>query len=229
MFSNGMYILEIIYLVTILFTVILVIQQKGDPLKTVSWIMVLLLVPLGGIILYFYFGKNYRRQKIFNRKGLNDMERMRDFSHRQILELPGKEFLKNPKIKSKQHIMTLLLNNSKALLTEFNSLKIYSSGKEAFDVILQDIEAAKDHIHLMYYIIEDDKLGNRVKDLLIKKAGEGVEVRVIYDDLGSWSLPNSYIKPLEKAGVQVHAFLPVRFPLFTNKINYRNHRKVSCY
>jgi len=226
LFSNKMLIIEIIYLVTILFTVILVIQQKGDPLKTVSWIMVLLLVPIGGIVLYFYFGKNYRRQKIFNRKGLSDMERMRDFSHRQILELPGKEFLKNPKIKSKQHIMTLLLNNSKALLTEYNSLKIYSSGKEAFDVILHDIETARDHIHLMYYIIEDDKLGNRVKDLLIKKAKEKVEVRVIYDDLGSWSLPNSFIEPLKKAGVQIHAFLPVRFPLFTNKINYRNHRKI---
>ncbi len=204
----------------------MVIQQKGDPLKTVSWIMVMLLVPIAGIILYFYFGQNYRRQKIFNRKELGDMERLRDYSHVQILELPGKEFLKDPKIKSKQHIMTLLLNNSKAMLSENNSLNIYSRGKEAFDVILKDIDSAKNHIHLMYYIIEDDKIGKRVQEILIKKAQQGIEVRVIYDDMGSWSLSNKYIKPLKEAGVQIYPFLPVRFPLFTNKINYRNHRKI---
>jgi len=219
-------IIILIYIITILSAIITVIQQKGDPLKTISWVMVMLLVPIIGIAFYFYFGKNFRRQKIFNRKGLLDMERMRDFSHRQILELPGKEFLKNPKIKSKQHIMSLLLNNSKALLSEHNSLKLYSSGREAFDIILKDIEAAKDHIHLMYYIIEDDKLGNQVKNILIKKASEGIEVRVIYDDMGSWSLPSSYIRSLENAGVQIYSFLPVRFPLFTNKINFRNHRKI---
>jgi len=223
---HGIAPLEIVYFITVLFTIILVIQQKGDPLKTISWIMVLLLIPIAGIILYFYFGMNYRRQKIFSRKELSDLERMHDFSHRQILELPGKEFLKNPRIKSKQHIMSLLLNNSKAMLTECNSLQIFTSGKEAFDMILNDIEQAKFHIHLQYYIIEDDKLGNHVKDLLIAKAKEGLEVRLIYDDLGSWSLSKKFIKPLTDAGVQVYAFLPVRFPLFTNKINYRNHRKI---
>jgi len=223
---NGQAPIEIIYFITVLFTILLVIQQKGDPLKTISWIMVILLIPLIGIIFYFYFGKNFRRQKIFNRKGLSDMERIRDFSHSQILELPGKDFLKNPKIKSKQHIMTLLLNNSKSLLTENNNLKIYTKGKEAFDKILNDIEDAKDHIHITYYIIEDDKIGNRVKNLLIKKALQGVEVRVIYDDVGSWKLSKRFLKPLENAGVQIHPFLPVHFPLFTNKINYRNHRKI---
>lgn len=218
--------LEVIYLLTVLFSIILVIQQKGDPLKMISWILVLLLVPIVGIILYFYFGKNYRRQKIFNRKELSDMERMHDFSHRQIIELPGKEFLHDPKIKSKLHIITLLLNNSKSLLSECNSLQIFSSGKDTFDAILKDIENAKSHIHLEYYIIEDDKLGNKFKELLIKKAKEGVKVRVIYDDLGSWGLPNKFINELKQFGVEIEAFLPVKFPYFTNKINYRNHRKI---
>jgi cardiolipin synthase len=216
----------IIYLITVLFIIILVVQQKGDPLKTISWVIVLILLPVIGIIFYFYFGQNYRREKIFNRKGLSDMERMRDFSHMQIDELPGKDFLNNPKIKSKQHIITLLLNNSKALLSEHNSLKIFTYGKDAFDVILNDIANAKKHIHLEYYIIEDDKIGGKVRDLLIKKAKEGIDVKVIYDDLGSWSLSNKYLKPMEEAGIQIHAFLPVRFPYFTNKINFRNHRKI---
>jgi cardiolipin synthase A/B len=225
-FGDGLGPWELTYLITIVFTIILVIQQKGDPLKTVSWILVILIFPVGGIFLYFFFGKNYRRQKIFNRKGLSDMERLHDFSARQIIELPNKEFLKNPSIKSKQHIMTLLLNNSKSLLTECNSIKVYNNGKDAFGVILNEIEKAKHHIHLQYYIIEDDKLGNKFKELLIRKAKEGVEVRVIYDDVGSWSLSRRYIRPLEDAGIEIHPFLPVRFPLLTNKINYRNHRKI---
>ncbi|HOK52649.1 MAG TPA: phospholipase D-like domain-containing protein, partial [Bacteroidales bacterium] len=226
LFSGDYYWFGIIYLVTVLFIIVLIVQQKGDPLKTITWSLVLLLIPIIGIILYFYFGQNYRRQKIFNRKGLSDMERMRDFSHLQIQELPQKSFLKNPKIKSKQHIITLLINNSKSLLSERNKLQIFSAGKEAFDYILNDIASARHHVHLEYYIIEDDNIGRKVRDLLIQKAREGVEVRVIYDDVGSWKLSKKYIDPLIEAGVEIYPFLPVRFPYFTNKINYRNHRKI---
>ncbi len=226
LFSSDYYIFGIVYLITVLFIVLLIIQQKGDPLRTITWSLVILLIPIIGIILYFYFGKNYRRQKIFNRKGLSDMERMRDFSHLQIMELPQKPFLNNPKIKSKQHIITLLINNSKSLISEHNSIQIYTIGKEAFDVILNDIERAKHHIHLEYYIIEDDKIGRKVRDLLIRKAKEGVEVRLIYDDVGSWKLSRKFLQPLYNANVEVYPFLPVRFPYFTNKINYRNHRKI---
>lgn len=226
LFSGDYYWFGIIYLVTVLFIFVLIVQQKGDPLKTIAWSLVLLLIPIVGIMLYFYFGQNYRRQKIFNRKGLSDMERMRDFSHLQIQELPQKSFLKNPKIKSKQHIITLLINNSKSLLSERNKLQIFSDGKEAFDYILSDIASARHHIHLEYYIIEDDNIGRKVRDLLIQKAREGVEVRVIYDDVGSWQLSRKYIDPLIEAGVEIYPFLPVRFPYLTNKINYRNHRKI---
>lgn len=226
LFSSDYYIFGIVYLITVLFIVLLIIQQKGDPLRTITWSLVILLIPIIGIILYFYFGKNYRRQKIFNRKGLSDMERMRDFSHLQIMELPQKSFLNNPKIKSKQHIITLLINNSKSLISEHNSIQIFTTGKEAFDVILNDIASAKHHIHLEYYIIEDDKIGRKVRDLLIQKAKEGVEIRLIYDDVGSWKLSRKFLQPLYDSGVEVYPFLPVRFPYFTNKINYRNHRKI---
>lgn len=226
LFSREYYIFGIVYLVTILFIVLLIIQQKGDPLKTITWSLVVLLIPLIGIILYFYFGKNYRRQKIFNRKGLSDMERMRDYSRLQALELPQKSFLHNPKIKSKQHIITLLINNSKSLISEHNSLQLFTFGKEAFEVILNDLENAKHHIHLEYYIIEDDKIGRQVRDTLVRKAREGVEVRLIYDDVGSWKLSKKFLKPLFDTGIECYSFLPVRFPYFTNKINYRNHRKI---
>ncbi|HEY9125215.1 MAG TPA: phospholipase D-like domain-containing protein, partial [Bacteroidales bacterium] len=218
--------LIILYSITVSFIIYLVIKQRGEPLKTISWLLVIILIPIAGIILYFYFGQNYRRQKIFNRKGLSDFERMRDFSHIQMQHLDKHAALLSEKLQSKTQIMKLLLNNSKAMLTENNQLHIYTSGRDAFDIIISDITNAKSHIHLEYYIIEEDKIGNQIRDLLVSKAKEGVEVRLIYDDLGSWGLGKKFLQPLIAAGVEVHAFLPVRFPYFTNKINYRNHRKI---
>ncbi len=220
-FFNGITVFELIYIITVAFAIILVVQQKGDPLKTISWILVIILIPIAGIGLYFFFGQNYRRQKIFSRKEVSDIEHLRGLN-----TYISKKLLRKSTIKSKQRMMTLLENNSKSLLTQNNNVEIYFSGKEAFDQILSDFEKARHHIHVEYYIIEDDKIGKRVQEMLIKKALQGVIVRVIYDDVGSWSLPKKYTNSLHHAGVEIHPFLPVKFPLLTNKINYRNHRKI---
>jgi cardiolipin synthase A/B len=214
------------YIITVLFTVILVIQQKGDPLKTISWLLVILLLPYVGIVLYFFFGKNYRKEKMYSRKGLSDQEHLKKLSIDQFINLPNKDIFKNEKLRSKINIMRLLLRSSKSLVTENNKVTILQNGRATFDSIIKAIENAKHHIHLEYYIIEDDHIGNLIRKLLIKKAKEGVEIRFIYDDVGCWSLPKNFIRSMSEAGIEIYSFLPVRFPFFTNKINYRNHRKV---
>jgi cardiolipin synthase len=215
-----------IYIITVAFTVILVVQQKGDPLKTISWLLVILLLPYVGIILYFFFGKNFRKEKIFSRKGLADLEHMKKLSTSQFNNLPDKDIFINEKLRGKINIMRLLLNSSKSLVTENNKVTILQNGRETFDSLIEAIENAKHHIHLEYYIIEDDHIGNLIRKLLIKKAKEGVEIRFIYDDVGCWSLPKHFIDSMTDAGIDVYSFLPVRFPLLTNKINNRNHRKI---
>lgn len=219
-------ILEIFYLITVVFTIVLVIQQRGNPLKTISWLLVVLLLPILGIIIYFFFGQNYRKQKIFSRKGLRDLERISELNVHKIKHIDTNESLIDTKIRTKRHIMKLLLNNSKSILTDRNKIDIYNSGEKAFNEIISELENASHHIHLEYYIIEEDKLGNNIKDILIRKAKEGVEVRVIYDYLGSWDLSDHYIDSIIAAGAEVYSFLPVHFPKFTNKINNRNHRKI---
>lgn len=215
-----------IYVITVFFTVILVIQQKGDPLKTISWLIVILLLPYFGIILYFFFGKNYRKEKIFSRKGLSDQEHIKELSAAQFNSLPEIDLIKNQKLHGKINIMRLLLNSSKSLVTQKNRVKVLENGRATFDSIIEAIENAKHHIHLEYYIIEDDHIGNLIRKLLIKKAGEGVQVRFIFDDVGCWSLPKHFVDSMADAGIDIYPFLPVRFPTFTNKINYRNHRKI---
>ena len=214
------------YIITVAFTIILIVQQKGDPLKTISWILVIFLLPIAGIILYFFFGKNYRKEKIFSRKGLIDLEHMKLLSDDQFANLPHKDNFSSAKVRSKMNIMRLLLNSSKSLLTEKNRVNVLQNGRETFDSIIAAIEGAKHHIHLEYYIIDDDHIGNLIRKLLIKKVQEGVKVRFIYDDVGCWSLPKHFVDSMSDAGIEIYSFLPVRFPLLTNKINYRNHRKI---
>ena len=215
-----------LFSMTIIATIILIILENGRPTKTIAWILIMVLVPLIGFMLYLFFGRNYRRNKIFSGKGLSDLIRIEELSQNQIRELSNQSLLENPYIKSKGNIMRLLLNNSKALLTENNKAEILNNGTATFEKILEDLGKAKHHIHLEYYILEDDKIGNKIKDVLIDKARQGVEVRIIYDKVGSWGLGNRYLRELKANGVALLAFMPVHFPSFANKVNYRNHRKI---
>src|SRR5699024_4946704 len=121
----------------------------------------------------------------------------------------------------------LHLRNNDAIYTQDNRVDIFTDGIEKFNALIKDLENAENHIHLLYYIIRHDQLGTRIADVLIKKAQEGVQVRFLYDDMGSRSLSRKYISRLEKAGVQVDAFFPPKIPKINLKINFRNHRKLA--
>ncbi len=224
----SLYVIEILYLLISLSVVIFMVMENRNPIRTMAWILVLILLPLAGLILYLYFGQNFRKVKLFSRKGIVDFDRIDYLTQGQINELskPGSLSMLKPKESKKVNIIRLLLNNSKALLSARNKIKILNNGEETFRVIIEDLEQAKHHIHIEFYIIEDDEIGNRIKDLLIRKARQGVEIRIIYDDVGSWKLNKKYLKSLSDEGIEVYAFMPVKFPFFTSRVNYRNHRKI---
>ena len=216
----------VIYALTIIFTLIVVILENRSPQKTISWILVLILLPVIGLFFYLVFGQSYRKEKMFSLKGLGDLKWLQILSQDQKGKLEKSKFLKNERIHEKKNIMTLLLNNSKALLTGQNRVKILNDGEETFTEIYKSLRKAKEHIHLEYYIIEDGELANELHNILIEQAKAGVEIRIIYDGVGSWKLSQEYINSLREVGVKIHAFLPVRFPILTSRINYRNHRKI---
>ena len=122
--------------------------------------------------------------------------------------------------------MKLLLNNDKAILTRHNRVDILLDGTQTFPAMLESIRSARRYIHMQFYRFEFDDLGREFLLALKEKAMSGVEVRIIFDDVGSWNFPNSTIREMMGCGVQIFPFLPVRFPFFTSKINYRNHRKI---
>jgi cardiolipin synthase len=144
----------------------------------------------------------------------------------QLIRLSKKVFIRDPRLVSKRHLMNLLLNNSKALITECNKIRVLNNGRQTFGSIIYEMENARHHIHLEFYIIEDDQIGNRIKEILIRKALAGCDVKVLYDDLGSWSLSRRYVRELTSSGVKVINFMPVRTYAFANKLNFRLHRKI---
>ncbi|WP_283391322.1 cardiolipin synthase [Millionella massiliensis] len=217
------YALLVFYFLLVIATVFTVLHERRDPVRALSWIAVIVLLPFAGMVLFVFFGQDYRKQKIFNRKEIKDLIQFEQLSYKQLREI---DTFSNPEVAANREIITLLLNNNKSLLTTNNRLEVLNDGSETFASLIDALRKAESFIHLEYYIFENDELGGRIADILKEKARSGVEVRFIYDDVGSWNLKRSFIRSLREAGVQVHCFMPVVFPWLTSKINYRNHRKI---
>ena len=217
---------SLVFLVTAIPVAIMIVLEKRSPYKTIAWILVLILLPIIGVVFYLFFGQEYRKRKLFSRKNIKSLGEIRRLSSKQLRNIEHSQLGLSSAVLEKENIIKLLLNNSDSLLTTGNKLQILKNGAETFDAIIDAIKNAKHHIHLEYYIFSDDKIGNRLKDLLIEKCESGVEVRIIIDDVGSWGLNKKFISDLREKGVEIYSFMEVRFPRFTSKMNFRNHRKI---
>ena len=208
----------LIYLAVIVSTIWVVVLENRNPVKTIAWILVLVFMPVIGLIFYIFFGRTHRRDQIISRR-----------SYSKLLKRPESEYLSqigSDLPTDYEGLIALFQRSNSAFPYSCNQTEIFSTGSAWIEALLTELQQAKDHIHLQSYIFADDEVGNRVRDMLMAKAGEGVTVRVIYDDVGSWQTPNVFFDTMMEAGIEVRSFLKVRFPLFTNKANYRNHRKL---
>lgn len=210
--------ITILYSYIALVVLVTIILENRNPVKTLAWVTIMILLPVVGIILYIFFGKNFRRNKIINNK-------LAYPSLENHFEYPIDEIEHSSVPQRFQKISNLLHNNCNSTLYPNNDIEVFATGMTAFDSIFADIENAKKSIHIEFYIIENDAVGNKLHDLLIKKAQEGVRVRVIYDFLGGYHLPVTWRKSLRDAGVFIHPFLEANSLLGFLMINYRNHRK----
>lgn len=208
----------LLYSITIMGLVLVIIAENRNPLKTIPWVIVLLLAPGVGLFFYFFFGQDNRKQRIISRR-----------TYKRIMKRPQEGKLPQDACTVPdpyQPLVTLLNNNNQSSLLYGSEIQIYTNGEEKFKDLLKDIQEATHHIHFQYYIFCDDEVGIRFKDALIAKAKEGVKVRVLYDDVGCWNVKDKFFNEMKEAGIEVHAFLKVAFPVFTSKVNYRNHRKI---
>lgn len=212
------WIVLVAYTVIAIVAMITVLLEHRQPAKTIAWVLVLSFLPLVGIVLYFFFGRRTRKNRHIWEKSLNQLTKrsMIEFAEQKQLELPEEH----------KELIQLFVNQNFALPFKNNETDVYVSGYEFFPTLLAEISKATHHIHIVSYIIDDDPLGRLLRDALIDKARKGIEVRLLFDDVGSWKTPNRFFEQMREEGIEVHPFMPVRFPAFTGKVNYRNHRKI---
>ena len=211
-------IVVLLYQVAVIAAMIHVVMDNRQPAKTIAWALVIWFVPVAGIVLYIFFGVNTRREKLVSQNSLDQL------SKRSMLEFVEQRNLRLPD--SYRPLIDLFVNQNFSLPFKDSYLQTLTDGYQFFPSLLSDISRATSHIHIDIYIFEDDALGRLVSDALIAKSRQGVEVRVIYDDVGCWRVPHDFFERMREEGIEVIPFLPVRFPSFTSKVNYRNHRKL---
>ena len=214
-------ILILLYLYTLITIISVLVLENRNPVKSISWVLVLLFLPVLGMWLYLLFGQDYRKKKIISKKSL------RRQNDKQIAAFDIEKINLFDVEKNKLNLVKLLYNSGEAIGYPNNKVQILTNGEETFAALFKAIDNAKDHIHIQFFIFDDDRISNSLRELLIRKAKSGVRVRMIYDYWGSFKLSNKYLESLTDAGVFVSPFLPFRWQISrTNKINYRNHRKV---
>jgi len=207
------------------FTIIRIIRDTNNSAKTLAYILLVFLVPVGGALIYFTFGVNYRRRKIFSKKVISNEvlfgkieERLSELSMEVLQE-------EHDNIAGQEDLIRLLLKDSKAPLS-YNKVKLLLNGEQKFEAVFRAIAEAEHYVHLEYYIFDEDEIGSRMIDLLMEKARAGVTVRFIYDDFGSHNLSKGTVRRMREAGVQIYPFYEVKFWLLANRLNYRDHRKI---
>lgn len=214
--------ISLLFTLSVVFIAFLISLENRHPTRTLTWLVVLGSFPVLGFFFYLMFGRNVRKRRLFQRKALLDKEAIKDVEGQRVYSHKDMALLGD----NKRGIFQLSQNIGRSPISFQTETDVLTNGDQTFTRILEEINKAEHHIHLEYYIVRDDEIGNQIKNLLIEKAKSGVSVRFLFDAVGSLKLGKKYIRELRAAGVEIVSFSPVRLPVFNNKINFRNHRKI---
>ena len=222
---NWTILLSIFYIIILIYTVFRILLDTHSTSKTLAYLLLVFIFPIFGVIFYFSFGRNYRHPK-YRYRALSVQKEV-DELYKELVQNKTQIILnENPDILS--HYSSLVefqYNNMGEVLSE-NSFELLINGEEKFPKVLKALSEAKSFIHMEYYAWENDTRGNEIKEMLLKKAKEGVQVRVLYDDYASRSIRKNIVNELNKGGVNIYPTIKVKLKQFANRINHRDHRKV---
>jgi cardiolipin synthase len=216
---------SLIYFCVVAFVCLRILYDTVSTSKTFAYLLITILLPVIGMVIYFAVGANYRKNKLYSKKIARDKKLLDEIREKVEQETENTWDLGEAEVKSHKKLARLLLNDNSPL-SGYNEVKLLLNGEEKFPEVLATLRSAKHHIHIEYYIFEDDEIGNQLKNVLIQKAREGVKVRFIYDDFGSRSIRKTLVPELLAAGIEAYPFYKIFFILLSNRTNYRNHRKI---
>lgn len=214
-----------LFIWNMLFAIIIVFFERRDPKSVWAWLLLLFFIPFLGFIFYLLLGQNMRKRKMFKIKEVED--HLNEAIRQQEYKIKTKELEQlDADVSGYTDLIMYNLETSDAVLTDDNDIDFFIDGNEKFDALIEDLKQAKDFIHIQYYIIKNDVLFQRIKDVLIEKAAQGVEVRILFDAMGSRFVRPKCWKELNAKGIMTAEFFPALLGRFQLRINYRNHRKI---
>lgn len=208
-----------------LFAIVIVFFQRRDPKSVWAWLLLLYFIPVLGFVFYLLLGQDMHKRKMFRNKEVED-HIGEDIRRQEYRLKTGDEQELDENIKGYEDLVMYNLETGSSVLTKDNDVDIFIDGNEKFRALKEDLRKAEHFIHIQYYIIKNDVVFNEIKDILIEKAAQGVEVRVLFDAMGCRSVRHSYWKKLNAKGVQTAEFFPALLRRLQLRINYRNHRKI---
>ncbi len=206
-----------LYIYAVAMTIIVLMLENRNPIKSIAWIITIISIPVVGLILYALFGRDFRKGKTVEKANKAYTEALKELDEKFDSEVS---------VDGYENLSQLISNLCDEKIYDNTLVKPFTDGESLYESIFADLESAKESIFAEYYIIENDKLSNRFLETLVKKAKEGVNVKIVADAVGSWKVTKKTKRYLADAGIEYHEFLPVTLPFFGKKINYRNHRKI---
>ncbi len=204
-----------------------VLLENKNPLKTQSYLLLMVLLPVIGLLIYLLFGVNFRKEKLFSRKVFRDQKMIKLWIEEYENLLSQSTDNVRGFLQEKAKLPFLIWRNNYSVLSENNTITILNNGENKFPKLISKLKDAKNHIHLEYYKFEEDEIGKSILELLQQKAKSGIQVRMIVDALGSNHISTFTIDKLKISGVEIYEYNPVLFSSLANRVNYRDHRKIA--
>lgn len=217
--------LEVAYAIIVDGVCVRIIHDTRNTAKTLAYLLLVIFLPVAGIAVYFTVGINYRKRKLYDHKLIHDEHLLRRIEE-HILVVSRTLVEQRAEVAPARGLVRLLLRDGRSGLTGDNTVRLLVNGEEKFPALLQALEAAQHHIHMEYYIIERGAIADRIREVLMRKARAGVQVRLIHDDYGSRSIRGKWLRELRASGAEAFPFNRVRVVPFANRLNYHNHRKL---
>ena len=224
--SAGSFLWRHIFLLNLFFSIVIIFFQRKEPKSAWAWLLLINAVPGFGFLLYLLAGTDMHKRRMFRIKGYEDL--VNEAVRRQEYSVRSREMeQENPDLKGFSDLVFYNLESSGAVLTTDNEIRIFTDGNDKFDALIEDIRHAREFIFLQYYIVKNDVLFARIRDVLEQKLKQGVEVFLLYDAMGCRSVPGRYWKDLRRTGIHLAVFFPALFGRMQLRANYRNHRKIA--
>ncbi len=220
-----MLIATIIYSCILLFTVVRILIDTHSTSKTLAYLLLVFAVPIAGIFIYYAIGVNYRHlsSRFLGSKIQQELDT--GFSNFVIDTTASLVKTHASELLQYDRLVDFLKEVGGEFLSE-NHFQLLINGEKKFPEVLSTLETAQYFIHMEYYDWENDTRGNQIKEILLKKAKEGVKVRVLYDDYASRKIKHNIVRELKNGGVEIHPKIRIRLRQFANRMNHRDHRKV---